>query len=104
MDVGKIIRLVAVIFAVVAGLVTVPQEALIIAVLGLVGGWFVEEDNAMRFLVAAVALYMVNDAEALNAIPKVGEYLMAILASLSALFNAAACTVIVMGTYNRLKP
>ncbi len=35
MDAGKIVRLVAVIVAVVAGLVAIPYSALIIAILGL---------------------------------------------------------------------
>ena len=45
MDAGKIIRLVAVIVAVVAGVVTIPQSALIIAVLGLVAGYFIADDR-----------------------------------------------------------
>jgi hypothetical protein len=40
----------------------------------------------------------------LQAIWGIGPYLSAILASVSSLFNAAACTVIVMGVVNRLKP
>ncbi len=48
MDLAKIVRLVAVIFAAVAGLVAIPQSAVIIAVLGLVAGWFVEEDRRIN--------------------------------------------------------
>ena len=102
MEVGKIIRIVAVLVAVVAGVVAIPQSALIIAVLGLVGGWFIEEEYASRFLIGAVALGVCYNA--LDAIPGVGSYLTAILGSLSTLFYAGACTVIVMGVVNRLKP
>ena len=102
MDLGKIIRIVAVLAAVVFGLVAVPQGAMIIAVLGLVAGYFVEEEYASRFLIGAVALGV--SYSALASIPAIGGYLTAILASLSALFYAGACTVIVMGVVNRLKP
>ena len=103
MELGKIIRLVAVLFAVAAGLYEgIPQAAAIIALLGLVGGYFVEEDYAQRFLIGALALALVHGA--LGDIWFVGQYLTAILASISSLFNAAACTVIVMGLVKRLSP
>ena len=102
MDVTKIVRLVAVIFAVVAGVVTIPQSPVIIAVLGLVGGYFVEEERRLHFMVAALTLALVHGA--LGVIPFAGVYLTGALESLSALFNAAACTVIVMAIIDRLKP
>jgi hypothetical protein len=102
MDVAKIVRLVGVIFAVVAGVVTIPQAAVIIAVLGLVGGYFVEEERRLHFMVATLTLAVVNGA--LGSIPFAGDYLTGALGSLSALFNAAACTVIVMAIIDRLKP
>jgi len=102
MDLAKIIRLVAVLFAVVAGLVAIPQSAVIIAVLGLVAGYFVEEERRLPFLVATLTLAMV--AGALGSIPFVGAYLTDILESLSSLFNAAACTVIVVTIIDRVKP
>lgn len=102
MDLGKIIRIVAVLAAVVLGLVSMPQGAMIIAILGLVGGYFIAEEEASRFLISAVALGVCYGA--LNAIPGVGSYLTDILGSLSELFYAAACTVIVVGVVKRLKP
>lgn len=102
MDVSKIIRLAAVLFAVVAGVVVIPQAAVIIALLGLIGGYFVEEENSTRFLIATLTLALVHGA--LAPIPAIGAYLTNILASISGLFNAAACTVIVVGIINRLKP
>ncbi len=102
MDVSKIIRLVAVLIAVIAAFVVIPEEAAVIAVLGLVAGYFIEEERATAFLVMALALYMVSGA--LGPIWVIGEFLTAILGSVSSLVNAAACTVIVVGIYNRLKP
>lgn len=102
MDVSKIVRLVAVLVAVVAGVVQFPQSAMIVAVLGLVGGWFITEEDSLAFLVSAIALGV--SYSALGAITGIGGYLTAILGSLSALFYAGACTVIVVRTAKRLMP
>jgi hypothetical protein len=102
MDLSKIVRLVAVIFAVVAGVVAIPQSAVIIAILGLVAGWFVEEDRRINYMLATLTLALVHGA--LGPIPAIGGYLTDILGSLSALLNAGACTVIVMAIYDRVKP
>lgn len=102
MDAGKIIRIVAVLAAVVLSFVVIPQGPMIIAVLGLVAGYFITEDDSMRFLVAAVALGVCSGA--LVSIPVLGGYLTSILGSLSDLYYAGACTVIVMRLIDRLKP
>ena len=102
MDVSKIVRIVAVLFAVVAGLVAIPSEAVIIAVLGLIGGYFVEEDRRVPYMVMALTLSLAHGA--LGPIPAIGSYLTDILASISSLINAGACTVIVMQIIDRLKP
>ena len=102
MEYGKILRQVAVLVAVVAAFVNLPEEAAIIALLGLAGGYFIEEDYSQRFLIGALALALAHGA--LGPIWVVGEHLTAVLGSVSSLFNAAACTVIVMGLVKRLKP
>ncbi len=103
MGVGQIIKIVGVLVAVVAALwAEMPQAGLIIAVLGAVGGWFIEEDDASRFLIVVVALGMVNGG--LGDITGVGGYITAILSSVSGLLNAAACTVIVVGIAKKLMP
>jgi hypothetical protein len=103
MDASKIIRLVAVLVAVLAAFITIPgNEAAVIAVLGLVGGYFVEEDRATAFLVMTLALGAVNGA--LGDVWYIGSHLSNVLGSLSSLLNAAACTVITLGIYNRVKP
>ena len=103
MGVDKIVKLVGVVVAVVAGLMGgFPQSALVITLLGIAGGWFIAEEDRSRFLIAALALIAVHGA--LGGIPAVGEYLTAALGGLSSLFNAAAATVIVLGTVERLKP
>lgn len=99
----KIIKLVGVIVALVAGVMGgFPQSALVIAVLGLVGGYFVADDDRMRFLVATLALIAVQGA--LGGIPAVGGYITGALGGLAALFSAGAVTAIIMGTINAVKP
>ena len=103
MGVDKIVKLVGVIVAVVAGVMGgFPYSDLLIVLLGIAGAWFIAEDDRMRFLVAALALIAVHGA--LGPIPAVGEYLTAALGGLSSLFNAAAATVIVLGTIDKIKP
>jgi len=103
MGVGKIIQLVGVLVAVVAGLIGgFPQSALLIVVLGLVGGYFIEKDDRTRFLVATIALVAIQGV--LGGIPEIGSYLSGALGGLAALYSAAAVTVIVVGTVEAVKP
>lgn len=102
MDLSKIVRLVALLIAVVAAFVALPEEAAIIALAGLIGGYFVEQERATNYLVMVLALALVNGS--LGALWGIGGYISDILASVSALVNAGACTVIVVGIYERLKP
>jgi len=103
MDVGKIIKILGVVVALVAGLMGgFPQSALAIAVLGAVGGWFISDEEGSRFLIAVLALAMVHGA--LGTIPGVGQYITGALGGLSSLFNAGAVTVIVVGVAKRLMP
>ncbi len=103
MGVDKIIKLVGVLVAVVAGLIGgFAYSALLIALLGLTAGWFIEKDDRRRFLVATVALIAVQGT--LGGIPEVGHYITGALGGLAALFSAAAVTVIVVGTVEAVKP
>jgi len=103
MGVGKIIQLVGVLVALVAGLIGgFAYSALVIALLGAVGGWFIEKDDRQRFLVATIALLAVQGA--LGVIPEVGGYISGALGGLAALFSAAAVTAIVVGTIEAVKP
>jgi len=100
---GKIIQIVAVLAAVVAGLWSgFPEAGLVIAVLGAVAGWFIAEEDRQRVLVAAIALSIV--AGGLNAIPVVGGYITGVMTSLGSLYAAGAITVILVTLYEKLKP
>jgi len=102
MELKKLVRLVAVLVAVVAAFIDLPAEATIIATLGLGAGFFVEEEYSQRFLIGVLALALAYGS--LGPVWIIGGYLTDILGSVSALLNAAACTVIVMGLAKRLKP
>jgi len=103
MGAGQIIKIIGVLVAVIAGLMGgFNYSAVLIAVLGAVGGYFIEDDHVIRFLLATLALAMVHGA--LGPIPAVGQYITGALGGLSSLFNAAAVTVIVVGTVKRLMP
>ncbi len=103
MGVGKIIQLVGVLVALVAGVMGgFAYSALLVALVGLAGGWFIEKDDRQRFLVATIALIAVQGA--LGVIPEVGGYVSGALGGLAALFSAAAVTVIVVGTVEAVRP
>lgn len=105
MDIGKIIKLVAVIVALVAGLIGgFPQSALVIAVLGAVAGYFVAEEDRIRFMVGTIALAAAGVAGGLNGIPVLGEHVANALGGLTALMQAGAVTVILLSFYEKLKP
>jgi len=105
MGAGKIIQIVTVVVALVAGVMGgFPQSALAIAVLGLVSGYFIEADDRMRFLVGALAITAFSGG--LNAIPAVGPYISAALGTngLAAAYAAGAVSVIVLALVDKLKP
>lgn len=103
MGIGQIIKIIGVLVAIVAGVMGgFSQSALLVALLGAAGGYFIEEEHASRFLIATLALAMVHGA--LGPIPAIGEYITGALGGVSSLFNAGAVTVIVVGTVKRLMP
>lgn len=102
MGVDKIVKLVGVIVAIVVAFISIPYGAAIVALLGVAGAWYIAEDDRSRFLIAAVALSVAHSG--LDAITGIGPYITTALGGLNALFLAAAATVIVLGTVDRLKP
>jgi len=102
MDLSKIVRLMAVLFAVAAGLISIPSADVIVALLGLVGGFFISADRRVPYMVMTLTLALAHGA--LQPIPAIGSYLTDVLGSVSALLNAGACTVIVMQIVDRFRP
>ncbi|HEY5622532.1 MAG TPA: hypothetical protein VIV14_02150, partial [Gammaproteobacteria bacterium] len=94
------VRIVGLLVAIVAALVTIPQAALLIAILGLVYGWFIAAEDRILVLIGTVALVTV--AASLNSIPAIGIYLTAILTNLGALYSAAVVTVLAVTIYEKV--
>ena len=74
--------------------------ALVIAVVGLVLGYFIATEDRVQYLIGTVALVTV--AGSLGAIPGAGMYLTGILTSLGALMSAGVVTVIAVIMYEKV--
>ncbi len=102
MGAAKIVRIIALVVVLVAALVpNIPYAGVIVAIVGLAVGYYVSADNRGLLFLVAIAL-ATGVAEALGGIPAIGMYLTAILSTLGALVAAAAVTVVVMISYERL--
>ncbi|MCH8140528.1 MAG: hypothetical protein IH908_02905 [Proteobacteria bacterium] len=101
MNAVNILRIIAVVAAVIAAFVTIPYVAIAFILLGLVIGFIgIEAERRILYLVMAVALTTV--AGGLGAIPMAGEYFTAILTNLSTVINAGAIAVILTIIYERI--
>lgn len=103
MSIAKIIWLVSAIAAIVLAFVNAgTHEGAILAVLGLLSGWFLDHEHRRGVIIAAIFLMMAGGAGALGALPAVGEYLTAILSGLGAVFAAASVMAIVRTLVERI--
>ena len=102
MSANNIVRILGLLAAVVAALISggFPYDATVIAILGLVGGYYVGAGDRTAYLVLAVALAAVHGA--IDGIPGVGMYVTSILGEVSSLVSAGAVTVIVVHIYEEL--
>ena len=104
MDIGKTLKQVTAAVAVVSAFAALPQEALLLCVLGLACGWYMAEGDTIRVLVTAAALNVGGVAGGADAIPTVGPMIGDILGAMGAVYTAMAVTMIVMVVVNRGKP
>ena len=100
MSANNIVRILGLLAAVIAAFTAYPYAATVIAILGLVGGYFVAAGDRTAFLVLAVALAAVHGA--IDGIPGVGMHVTSILGQVSSLVSAGAVTVIVVHIYEEL--
>ena len=102
MSPGKIVRIVNVVAVLAVALIPgIPMGGLILAIAGLVLGYYVASDNRVSLILIAVFLGAGGDG-ALGSIPAIGGYLTSILSSAGAALAAAAVTVFALVTYERL--
>jgi hypothetical protein len=102
MSFQKIILLVALLLAVVAAFTTIPYAAPILAVLGLIAGFWIVPEEHVRVIVSALALKYLGDT--FGAIPQVGGYVTSIIGNIALLAAGAALMIIFRNIYARAKP
>lgn len=103
MSIAKIIWLVSALAAIALSFVNTGHDAAILAVLGLLSGWFLDMDHRRGVIIAAVFL-MVGGAGSLNGLPAIGEHLGAILVGFGAVFSGASVMAIVRTLVERIMP
>jgi len=101
MSIEKIINLLGLAVVVIGGVASgvIPQEGLIITILGAAGGYYVGAGDRLSFLVTTVAVVAVSSA--LGSIPAVGGHISAILGNLAALYSASAAAIIIIAAYEK---
>ena len=102
MSIQKILLLVALLLALVATFVTVPQAATILAVLGLIAGFWIVPEEHVRVIVSALALRAFSGL--FGGIPQVGEHVSAFIGYTALLAAGAALMIIFRNMYARVKP
>ena len=100
MSAANIVKILGLLAAVIAAFTAYPYAATVIAILGLVSGYYVGAGDRTAYLVLAVALAAVSGT--IDGIPGVGMYVTSILGSVSNLVSAGAVTVIVIHIYEEL--
>ena len=102
MSPAKIVRIVNVVAVLAVALIPgIPMGGLILAIAGLVLGYYVASDNRVAFVLLAVFLGAGGDG-ALDSIPAIGGYLTSILSSAGMALAAGAVTIFALVTYERL--
>lgn len=102
MSPAKIVRIVNVVAVLAVALIPgIPMGGLILAIAGLVLGYYVASDNRIAFVLLAVFLGAGGDG-ALDSIPAIGGYLTSILSSAGMALAAGAVTIFALVTYERL--
>lgn len=102
MSLARIIWAVSAVAAVVLAFVSFEYAGAILAILGLLSGWFLDHAHRRGVIIAAIFLTM-GGAGALNGIPTLGEdVMMPILGALGSVFAAASVMAILRTLVERL--
>ena len=105
MGVGRTVQLVGVVVALIVGVIGgFAYSNVAIAILGIAGGMFILKEDRLPFLIATIALIAAGVQGSLAAIPTAGEYISGAMGELAALFSAGALVVILVGTWERVRP
>jgi MFS family permease len=101
MSLAKIVWAVSALAAIILAFVNTGHDSMILALLGLASGWFLDHDHRRGVIIAAIFL-MMGGSSALNGIMGIGEHLGAILGALGAVFSAASVMAIVRTLVERI--
>ncbi len=105
MGVGRLVQFVGVLAALIIGVIGgFEYSNVIVAILGIAGGMFVLKEDRAPFVLATVALILAADAGSLAALPTVGDYINDAVKELASLFCAGALVVILIATWERVRP
>ena len=100
MSIARIVWIVALLAAIVLSFVDMAQAGMVLAILGLVGGYFSDAEHRLGLIVAAI--FLAGGAAAWGSIPGVGEYLTAIFKNYSAVLSAGALMAVCKTTVERV--
>lgn len=92
-------RALAVLVAIAAAFVTIPQVAVILLVLGAIAGLGNSAEDNMRVMVIAIVLLV--GSKSLEAIPEAGTYLATIFGGIGVAAFGSVVTGVVLGLYRR---
>ncbi|NNE57343.1 MAG: hypothetical protein HKN36_04485 [Hellea sp.] len=101
MSIARIVWLVSAIAAVALAFVDSGYNGTILAVLGLLSGWFLDSDHRRGVIIAGAFLFA-GGHTALSGIEGIGEHLGDILAALTAVFGGASVMAIVRTLVERI--
>jgi len=100
MSIARIIWLISLLAAVVLSFVDLAQAGMVLAVLGLVAGYFADAEHRLGLIVAAI--FLAGGAAAWGSIPGIGEYLTAIFKNYSMVLSAGALMAVCKTTVERV--
>jgi len=103
MNLHKISGLLGLAIAAVGVFVTIPYEALLLLVAGLVAGAGIAREDTVRVLATALVLSLVV-TRSFDSVPAVGVYLSAFVGGVAAFVAGATLTLMGRNIYARFKP
>lgn len=105
MSIARIIWAISLLAAIILAFVSLGENgatgALILTILGIVSGWFVDKEHRLGLLIAAIFMVGVGST-AWSGIPEIGKYLSAIISSIGAVLAAAGVTAVLRRMVERI--
>lgn len=101
--IGNLARALGILLAIIAGFVAIPgfNVALVLVVLGLIGGLVYTADEAVRLYISVLVIPVIGMA--LGNIPAIGAQLSAAATNVALCAAGAAATVLAIRLYNLVK-